>query len=80
MQKTQVWSLIQEDPTCHKAIKSVCHNYWACALVPGSYNYWALGSQLVKPMCSRACTPQQEEPSNEKSTRRHWRTAPTHRS
>ena len=63
MQKTRVWSLIQEDPTCHKAIKSVCHNYWAWALVPGSCNHWALGSQLLKPMCSRACTPQQEEPS-----------------
>ena len=27
MQETQVQSLIQDDPTCCRATKSVCHNY-----------------------------------------------------
>ena len=27
MQGTQVRSLVREDPTCHGATKSVCHNY-----------------------------------------------------
>ena len=29
MQGTQVRALVREDPTCRKAIKPVCHNYWA---------------------------------------------------
>ena len=29
MQGTRVWSLVQEDPTCHGATKPTCHNYWA---------------------------------------------------
>ena len=41
MQKTQVWSLVQEDSTCLGATKPVYHNYWACALEPGSHNYCA---------------------------------------
>ena len=32
MQGTQVRFLVQEDPTCRGATKSVHHNYWACAL------------------------------------------------
>ena len=27
MQGTQVRALVQEDPTCHRATKPVCHNY-----------------------------------------------------
>ena len=27
-----VWSLLQEDSTCHRASKPMCHNYWAPAL------------------------------------------------
>ena len=27
-----VWSLLQEDSTCHRASKPMCHNYWAHAL------------------------------------------------
>ena len=34
MQGTRLQSLIQEDPTCHGATKSMCHSYWACALQP----------------------------------------------
>ena len=29
MQETWVWSVIQEDPTCHGTTKPVCHDYWA---------------------------------------------------
>ena len=47
---TQVKSLIQEDSTRHRTTKPVCHKYWAHVL------------QLLKPMCPRACAPQQEKP------------------
>ena len=40
--KTQVWSLVQEDPTSHETTKPVHHNCWVCALEPGSHNYWSL--------------------------------------
>ena len=53
------WSLIQEDPMCHWATKPVCHNYWVCALEPGSCNYWAHDQQLSKPTCPRAHALQQ---------------------
>jgi len=48
MQKTQVWSLILEDPACSGATKTVSHNYWVFALEPGSHNCWAHTSQLLK--------------------------------
>ena len=48
MQETWVHSLISEDTTCHKATKSLCHNYWAYVL------YWS--------PCPRAHTLQQEKP------------------
>ena len=41
--------------------RSKHHNYWACAREPRSCNYWAHAPQLLKPGCSRACTPQQEK-------------------
>ena len=43
-----VRSWVQEDFTCCRAAKPVHHNYWAC--VP----------QLLKPVCPRACTPQEK--------------------
>ena len=46
MQGTQVRSLVWEDPTCRRATKPVCCNYWA--RVP----------QLLKAACSRARVPQ----------------------
>ena len=49
MQWTQVQPLVQGDPTCRGATKSVHHNYWACALEPRSHNYWAHMLQLLKP-------------------------------
>ena len=39
LQETPVWSLVQEDFTCHGATKPMCHNYWAQVL------------QLLKPVC-----------------------------
>ena len=41
---------IQEDPTCHRATKPICHNYWAHE------------PQLLKPAHPKACGLQQEEP------------------
>ena len=35
------WRAMSFSPTCHRATKLVCHNYWACALEPGNRNYWA---------------------------------------
>ena len=49
VQETWVWSLIQEDLTCHRAIKLVHHNYWTCALEPGGRNYSAHMLQVLKP-------------------------------
>ena len=41
IQGTWVWFLVQGDPTCCRATKPMCHNYWACALEPGSRSYWS---------------------------------------
>ena len=49
MKGTQVWSLVQEDPTCHGTTKPICHKHWACTVEPGSCNYWAHEPQLLKP-------------------------------
>ena len=40
MQRTWVWSLVREDPTCRGATKPVRH-YWACTLEPASHSYWS---------------------------------------
>ena len=39
MQEAQVQSLVQEDPTCHRATKPMYHNHRAPALEYGSWNY-----------------------------------------
>ena len=41
MQGTGARSLIWEDPSCHGAIKSMHHKYWACALEPGGHRHWS---------------------------------------
>ena len=41
MQGTRVRALVREDPTCRRATKPVCHNFWACALEPVRHNYWS---------------------------------------
>ena len=47
VQGTRVQSLVQEDPTCRRATKPVCHSYWACALEPVSHDYWVCEPQLL---------------------------------
>ena len=67
---TQVQSLVQEDPTCHGAASPRCHNYWACAVEPGSWDCFSL--QALEPvLCSRGghCSERLRRPS--------WRVAPT---
>ena len=62
MQKTRVWSPVQEDPTCCGATKPMCHNCWACAPEPGSCSYWAHVPQPLRPEYPRAHALQQEKP------------------
>ena len=52
MQRMLVQSLVQENPTCQKAMRLMYHNYWACTLEPGSQNFWA---HVLR-------SPQQEKP------------------
>ena len=61
MQETQIWSLAQEDPTCHIATKLVGHNYRACALEPGIWSCWAYVPQLLKRVCPGVQALQQEK-------------------
>ena len=50
IQGTQVQSLLQEDPTCLRATKPMCHNYWACAPQQGKTPQWeAHAPQRVAP-------------------------------
>ena len=62
VQETRVQSLIWEDPTCHGTTMPMHHSYWACALEPGSCNYWAHALQLPKSTAPRAHAPQPEAP------------------
>ena len=69
MHGTWVQALVQEDPTCRGATGPLHYNYWACALEPGSHNYWAHVPQLLSPRVAtteahvpRARAPQQEKP------------------
>ena len=69
MQETLVQSLIQEDPTCHGATKSMHHNHQACALESRSET----AKELV---CPGAPAPQQEESHrNEQPAHRNRRGA-----
>jgi len=63
MQETQVWSLIQEYPTCHRATKPMCHDCWACAPGFWNHNYWC-PSTLEPVLCNK---------------RSHHNEKPTHR-
>ena len=62
VRETQVRSLIQEHPACHREAKPVLRSCWVCALESGSCSYWAHVPQLLEPEGPRACAPQQEEP------------------
>lgn len=48
------------------ATESACHDYWACALQPGSPDHWAHRPQLLEPACPEAHALHQEKPGNEK--------------
>ena len=37
-------------------------NYWACALEPRSWDYWAHVPQILKPVRPRACALKQKKP------------------
>ena len=54
-QETRVQSLVRDDSICCGATKPVYHEHWICALEARNCN-------LLKPMCPRACTLQQEKP------------------
>ena len=71
MQGTQVGALVQEDPTCHRTIKPVCYNYWACALEPVSHNYWAHMPQLLKSVCLEPVLCNKRSHCNEKPVHRN---------
>ena len=66
MQGTQVWSLVQEDPTCRRATKPVHQNYWARALQLMSHNYWAHVPQQLKPTCLEPVLHNKRSHRNEK--------------
>ena len=79
MQETRVQSLVQQDPTYSGAPKALCHILDLCStawepplLSPqtsrtetftGNHNCWALGPQVLKRSCPRACAPQWEKPA-----------------
>ena len=71
MQGTQVRALVQEDPTCLGATKSMRHNYWACALEPTSHNYWAHVPQLLKPTHLESVLHNKRSHRNEKPAHRN---------
>ena len=64
MQETQVRSLIRADPTCCRETK------------PGHHNCWAEELQLLKFLCPRACTPQQEKPIQWGTGAPQWESSP----
>ena len=41
MQGMWVWSLVQEDSTCHRATKPMHQNFWTCTLEPTGCNFWS---------------------------------------
>ena len=68
IQGTRVQALAWEDPTWHRAIKPVRHNYWACALESTSHNYEARMPQLLKPVRLEPVLCNKRSHCNEKPT------------
>ena len=64
-------SLIWEDPTCLRATKPMCCNYWACDLEPRA-------PQLLKPVYLRACALQPEKPLKWEAHTPQLESRPTH--
>ena len=70
MQGTQVWSLVQEDPTCHGVNEPMYCNYWAHAATTEAYMPRVCALQQDKPpqrkgcalpLGSNPCSPHQEK-------------------
>ena len=77
MQGTRVLSLVQEDPTFHRATMPVHHNYRACALEPVNHNnYWAHVSQLLKPAHLEPMLCNKDKPPQWETHAEHWRVGP----
>ena len=74
VKSTQVWALVQEDPTCRGAAKPMHHNYWAC--VPQLLSPCATTTEACVP---RARAPQQEKPRQWESSALQRRVAPARR-
>ena len=60
--RTQVPSLIWEDPTFLRAAKSVCHDYWACAPQPASHSHWS--PHTLKPVLLSKRSHHHEKPTH----------------
>ena len=74
MQRTWVWALVWEDPTCRGATKLVCHNYWA-----PEPQLLSLCATTTEACPLRACAPQQEKPPQGEAHARQRRVAPARR-
>ena len=67
MQRTLVWSLVQEGSICRRTTKFMCHSYWARTLEPGSATWDATTVR---------------SPRNQRTTLTHWnerKTAHSHK-
>ena len=80
IQKAQVQSLIQKDPTCHRVTNLLHHNYWATALEPGTtttepscHSYWS-PLTLETMLCNK------RSHCNDKPAHHSWSAAPAQRS
>ena len=78
VQQTPVKSLIWEDPTCHGAATSLCHNHWV-------HEHWGLAPQEKPPqweacalLLEKACA-QQWRPSAAKKKLNLWSPQLDHR-
>ena len=61
----------QEDPTCRRTTKRVCHSCWDCALEPGIQNYW-------RPLILEPVFCNKRSHCNEKPMHCNWRVTPAH--
>ena len=66
MQGTWVQALVWEDPTCRRATKPVCLNYWACTLDPKRHNKPAHPRATTEPTCLEPGLRNKGNHSNEK--------------
>ena len=75
VQGTQVLSLVQEDPTCLRVTKPICHSYWACVLESTlckkrSHHKETLCTATKSSLCSwqleKACT-HNKDPAQQKN-------------